>query len=336
MLKENQIIKIRWVGANRKHYENLGYKFTKYNDFFEVQLEHLLKCSNVKVKVICDYCGKEYETTYNHYLEGISKNNKNACSSCRSKKKAETTLKERQEKLYKDAIEACRKKGYEFLSKVEDIINNITYIKYKCPIHGVQEARISNLISGKGCPDCSTEQKRNKYKMNGDIVEERIKQCGGILLNKNEYKNQTEKNLKVICPNCQNVFVTSLRNFTQHEGQLCPNCTNGNKSNGEIRVENYLIEKNIDYIFQYKFEDCKVINPLPFDFYIPNLNTIIEFDGIQHFEETDYFSYSFEKTHLHDEIKNEYCNKNNITLIRISYKDMNNIEKILNTKLNFT
>ena len=111
----------------------------------------------------------------------------------------------------------------------------------------------------------------------------------------------------------------------------CPKCSNS-KSVGEEAVENYLIKNNISYIFQYRFPDCKDKRTLPFDFYLIDLNTCIEFDGQHHFEPI-YGEERFKTTKLHDNIKNQYCQDNNITLIRIPYWDGHNIDKILDKKI---
>ena len=59
---------------------------------------------------------------------------------------------------------------------------------------------------------------------------------------------------------------------------------------------------------------------MPFDFYLPEYNICIEFDGIQHFEPRDAFGgkVEFEKTKLRDKIKDDYCKNNGLSLIRIS------------------
>jgi len=49
----------------------------------------------------------------------------------------------------------------------------------------------------------------------------------------------------------------------------------------------YLLD--IEYIKQKRFEKCRNKLPLPFDFYLPNENICIEYDGIQHFKPIDYF-----------------------------------------------
>lgn len=82
MLVLNQEIQVAWCPANRKHFESLGYIFTKWRDKFLVKAEDLSNTSTKKVKVICDYCTKTYFTSYKLYYKGISLNGKNACKSC--------------------------------------------------------------------------------------------------------------------------------------------------------------------------------------------------------------------------------------------------------------
>lgn len=151
-------------------------------------------------------------------------------------------------------------------------------------------------------------------------------------MNKTDYKNRFEKNLQILCPECGKPFFTSLVLFTQHGGQVCDACL-GAESVGEQRIRRYLEAHKIKFVPQKWFLDCRDIRPLPFDFYLPDYNTLIEFDGRQHFGETDYFTYSFEETKKHDEIKNTYCKANGIYLMRIPYWNMDKIEAILDNKL---
>ena len=92
----------------------------------------------------------------------------------------------------------------------------------------------------------------------------------------------------------------------------------------------YLLNKNIKFICQHKFIDCKKIKPLPFDFYIPDINTCIEYNGEQHYKSFSFFGGidKLNKTQENDIIKLNYCKTNNINLIII-----NNLKSI-NTMLN--
>ena len=258
------------------------------------------------------------------------------CCSCSRvlalKKKNETTLKQRQDDLYLKALDACNKKGYELVSKKEDIVNNKTYIIYKCPVHDLQKMRISNLINGRGCPDCSIDTKSEKYRLSPDEVEQRISVLGGKLLNKEDYANRSKRNLIIECAYCGTPFTTSLVLFTQHGGQMCDNCKDA-ESIGERRIRNFLELNNILFEQEKWFSDCRDIKPLPFDFYLSDYNTVIEFDGKQHYEQGHFTHSHLSYTQAHDAIKNNYCKENNINLLRIPYWDINNIETILKNKL---
>ena len=103
-------------------------------------------------------------------------------------------------------------------------------------------------------------------------------------------------------------------------------------SKGELSVKNWLDKKNIEYIHQYTFDDCKDKQALPFDFYLPTFNIAIEYQGKQHYEPIEYFGglEQFEYIQKHDAIKNEYCKSNGILLLRIQYYKFDSIEEELN------
>ena len=93
------------------------------------------------------------------------------------------------------------------------------------------------------------------------------------------------------------------------------------ESKGVTKIAEILTDKNIKYIREYKFEDCRNIKYLRFDFYLPDYNILIEYDGRQHFESIDLWGgdSEFEKRKINDGIKNKYCKKNRIPLLRISH-----------------
>ena len=119
---------------------------------------------------------------------------------------------------------------------------------------------------------------------------------------------------------------------------MCDDCYR-KESIGERRIRQYLERHCIPYIPEAWFHDCRDIKPLPFDFYLNENNTIIEFDGKQHFYDGKKFfhnTYDYEITKRHDKIKNKYCEDNSINLIRIPYWKLNEIDIILDTKLNYS
>lgn len=332
MLVPNQYIEVKWHHSNKNHYINKGYKYTYNGDAFFVKAEDLYSGSHQKVRVICDYCGKEYEVEFRNYIKVINNGEQNACDQCKSIKSWDKSLLERQEKLYNIVQQICEEEGYILLTEKQEIKNNDSYIEYICPFHGLHQMKISNFRSGKRCPECGRNKLRTIFQLSNEEVKNRINNCGGVWINELEYKNMYEKNLIILCPECGKPFKTSLSLFTEHGGQLCDDCSN-QRSVGETKIKKYLENNKIIFIPQKTFEDCKDIRPLPFDFYLPDYNIIIEFDGRQHFGETNYFKYSYEKTHCHDEIKNNYCYTHGIYLIRIPYWKIDKIEQILDSEL---
>ena len=85
---------------------------------------------------------------------------------------------------------------------------------------------------------------------------------------------------------------------------------------------------NCKYNYNYRFKDCRDKRPLPFDFYLSELNIVIEFDGEHHYKPIRGMKH-FISTKLHDAMKTQYCKWNNIDLLRIPYWDRDNIEQIL-------
>lgn len=97
-----------------------------------------------------------------------------------------------------------------------------------------------------------------------------------------------------------------------------------NISAGNEKIKTILQKENIKFELEKKFPTCKDKKELPFDFYVNN-EYLIEYDGVQHFEES---IFDYEYTHSHDLIKNQWCKDNNIPLIRIPYTHYNNITLI--------
>ena len=105
-------------------------------------------------------------------------------------------------------------------------------------------------------------------------------------------------------------------------------------SKGEYRILQFLEKQNIKYELQKRYKDCKDKKQLPFDFYLPDYNYCIEFDGYQHYHKAKYDTdLSFELRKRHDKIKTEYCKSNGIKLIRIPYYEYNKIDEKLKCEL---
>lgn len=143
---------------------------------------------------------------------------------------------------------------------------------------------------------------------------------------------RANRKMKFYKKSCGHEFVcTPNRLFTRGN---CPIC---NMSIGETRIYYYLRKNNINFISQKTFEDLRGENHgmLPYDFYLPDHNILIEFQGEQHERPIKYFGgeKKFKVQKIHDQLKRDYAIKNNITLLEIWYWDIKNITDILNKAL---
>lgn len=333
MLVQNQKTTIKINSTNKSWYINKGYENIHEGEVIMVAVEDLTPGSHAIVKVKCDYCGEIISVMWKDYVK--RNNGKNACKNCRLLKASENTLKQRRHSLYLRAQTFCKTKGYELITKQEDIQTANTYVTYSCPKHGEHSVKIYSLICGHGCVDCQYEEISQKSRHSANYVERVFNNYGVVLTNKQDYLKWDVKNLRAVCPECNKEFLTSFGAFVKHQGQCCPECS-ASESRGEREIRHALEHNSIYFEQEYSFTDCRDKNPLPFDFYLPYHNILIEYQGIQHYEAVGKFGGQdgFILRQNHDRIKLQYCLSHNITLITIPYWEFNNIMQILSQELN--
>jgi len=275
------------IKANEIHNNRYDYSLVDY------------KTSKIKVKFICSKHGEFTQTPSNHIKSIIP------CKKCASENMALNL-----DNFIKNS-EKFHNNKYDY--SLVNYKTNSVKVKIVCPEHGVFEQLPVVHMQGFGCSKCS-----NKYI---PTTKEFIIKANKIHNNRYDYSlakyTHSEKNIRIICRE-HGEFNQRPHNHLQ--GQGCPRCK---ESKGEKIIAECLIEKDINFELQYTFNKCRNINPLPFDFYLPEYNICIEYDGIQHFEHREFFGdiNSFIELKKRDRIKNKYCENNNINLIRISYKD---------------
>ena len=126
-----------------------------------------------------------------------------------------------------------------------------------------------------------------------------------------------------------NLFIPhDLRN----SNDSCALCSS---SKGERKIRLLLERSEVTFKEQFTFSDCVSKRALPFDFAVFNkkkeLELIIEFDGEQHFRNVNSWGgiESYRSTRKNDMIKNQYCRRNGIRLIRIRYDEFKELNKTI-------
>lgn len=173
---------------------------------------------------------------------------------------------------------------------------------------------------GRRCPKCN-----GGVRYDIDIVKQEISKITNneYELASNEYINSSSKiNIKHI--KCGTIFSTTYEEFTRDYGTRCPKCKKLSK--GECIIKSFLEANSIDFNIHYHDDRFKSKNGrrLEFDFYLPNYNLFIEYDGEQHFvpfrDGSDESIRKFKNLQYNDSLKNKLCEEFNIILIRFNYK----------------
>jgi hypothetical protein len=259
-----------------------------------------------------------------NYIWDISPSNllakKGKCPFCSNKVKYNTDS-------FNLKIKSITNNEYELKSEYKNNKTKVIIKHNKCKKE--YSVTPTHFLQGNRCPYCCRHPKKDITIIKNEIFE--IVGNEYTLL-ENDYINCKNKvNFKH--NKCNNNFSMTIDHFLQ--GSRCPICNKTkNKSEGELKIEKFLKKNKIDYKDEYIFENCKYKKPLRFDFYIPSINTCIEFDGSQHFE-TKFYNNEKEllEQHKRDKIKNDFCKNNNIYLLRIPYTSFKNIDKILTEEI---
>lgn len=215
--------------------------------------------------------------------------------------------------------------------KQEQINQNKKVRKYyicQCDCGKVVSIRADRIISGHtqscGCAKIDSNKAIGKSLIR-DLTNQKFGKLTVLKLD-----NYTQgKGVKWLCQcECGTICSVYATNLTKLHTTSC-GCAN--RSIGEENIEKILKQNNINYAKEYTFNDLIYKGKLRFDFAIfDNNNTLshlIEFDGRQHSQ--DYMPWgeddALKDRQKRDMLKNEYCDKYKIKLIRIPYTKRNNI-----------
>ena len=265
--------------------------------------------SNKKVILICNQHGS-FEVKPHRHLLGQQ------CPLCTK------------EKVRKDSLHTTEyfiKKSKEFhgnlydysLSEYSGKDNKVQII---CNEHGPFFMSAFTHRKGAGCPVCGIIKQGLSRRDNTESFIVKAYKVHGNTFNYSlvDY-HKSNIPVEIICKKHGSF---TLRPCNHLNGQGCPTCA---ESKGERLISKILDKYNILYFKQHKFDDCvsdkKSYFKLPFDFYLPNYNCCIEFDGRQHFMSIDLFGgdEGLKRRKNLDKIKSLYCKKNKINLIRVPY-----------------
>ena len=192
----------------------------------------------------------------------------------------------------------------------------------------------NRFLQGQGCSNSECIRKRIREKR-AFTEEEFIQRLNTYNDSLSLLSNYTNMNTKVTmqCKKCNYIWDVNPSNLL-YDKTSCPKCKT---SHGERVISKYLDNNNIIYEYQKKFDSLLGVGngKLSYDFYLPNENMLIEFQGKQHYKPVSAYGgeEQFKVQQEHDRRKRQYANDNNIKLLEIPYWDYENIEEILTREL---
>lgn len=271
----------------------------------------------------CD-CGNEYLVRG----ESLRSGKTTQCKSCQKKQAGQTRTKNLDNKILNSKF------GYLTPIKIDDTkergAGKAKYWFCECDCGNTVSLTSHQLLGGLQIT-CGNQCEYHKKEISQRQIKDLTNQVFGNLtvVERDFSKNHSGRTSqwKCICK-CGNQVIASRASLINGTRQCCNLCLNG-KSIGEKNIEFILRENNIKFQSEVSFSDLKGVNGgYPrFDFVLYNdLNTIIriiEFDGEFHYMNID--TWNSETVKENDIIKNNYCNKNNIPLVRIPYWERDKI-----------
>ena len=303
LTKEEFILKAREIHGNKYDYS---------------KVEYINALS--KINIICPEHGEFWQKPNSHL-------NNNGCPRCGNTNASKKNALNKEEFILK----ARQIHGWKYdYSKVE-YKNNRTKVCIICPKHGeFWQTPLSHLY-GNGCRKCSSEKlSKERIKKNKDWINEAKK----IHNNRYSYEKTVYtgymKKVIITCP-IHGDFEQLSYNHLQGKG--CPKCR---KSRLEIEMEEFLLSKNLNYIYQFRPKFLHFNKSyLSVDFYLPDYNIAIECQGKQHFVGKTFYSQNIEDIIRRDKLKKETLEKNNITVLYYTNEKIKNyFGEIFNSKEN--
>lgn len=285
--------------------ESIGYKIIKLDEYKNLRTKFTVECDK----------GHVYDVTLGNINSG------KRCKICGYKRSSDKM------KLSYDYVKNyIESQGYELISN--EYVKGNELLEMKCAEGHKCFISWDNFKYGRRCRTCKYIDNANRCKHDFGYVKSYIESFG-IKLLENEYVNQNTY-MKMMCSE-GHVFERHLSSF--NVTQRCPVC---GMSKGEERVKKFLEDNCMDYIYDKPYFDDLLSpreNPLRPDFILPKYKIWIEYDGEFHYDEL-YENDGHEDIIIHDKIKNEYAKLNGWKLIRIPYWEFDNIENILDNKIN--
>lgn len=288
-------------------------------------LDRVYKLVGDEYSVLSDYISRHDKVSMKHNVCGYvwdvesgaflgNKNKKGSrCPKCYGNINKTT-------KIFSNEVNKSTKGTYELVGeyknahtkvKIKHLLCNNTYFCFPM-----------SFTAGTRCPYCA-----NKRIDNAEVSKRVYKLTNGQYKLNSDYTGVFNK-LELIHVNCGSKVYTTLAKLDEKIVPTCKKC-NPN-SYGEAKIQVALDVLKISYEQQKRFKE---LPKLSYDFYLPDYNILIEYQGIQHYQPVKFFGgeKAFKNQEIIDMNKRNFAKENSYLLIEIPYSIFDNkaIENII-------
>lgn len=249
----------------------------------------------------CEICGKLVVVTKKFRTAG-------AKARCRKHINTNSTI------AVDQLIQYSAQSNFKIVKVPEKILVGTDFITIKCEQHGEYTQQIKSYLNGAQCQQCyglamrgvkkHPHSQKTKLLLSAQKVGKPVNLSAEAKYRKTTAQKEAWVNRKKNAA-AYNQYIESLKNrrleYIRKSGFTFPK---KEKTSLERKFETFLIEKNLTYQTQYLFNGKK------FDFYIEELDLLVEVDG-------EYW-HNKPSSIKNDITKHQICTKHNASLVRIS------------------
>ena len=255
--------------------------------------------NKTKIMVKHNKCDNVYKVRPSDFLNGVR------CPYCFGTPK-------KTDVQFKKEVKEITGNEYTFL---DSYVNALTKIRVKHNKCGhTYEVQPNNFLSGSRCPYCFGTPRKTNAQFRQEIYNLVDEEYNFL----DKYVDSYTK-LRVKHNKCGNIYEVTPHAFISLNNR-CPYC---NSPKGETIISRILDTLSINYEYQKIFDDLKDTNLLSYDFFIPDQNLLIEYQGLQHYKPIEHFGgeTTFNRQQKHDKMKADYAKDHGYELIAVPYTE---------------
>lgn len=289
-------------------------RFAKTNIYTLKNLRNFIKLNDLQCELLATenpngqkeklpfrcVCGAIYYMHYNHLLTTM----KDTCNDCGYKRDSKFT-----NGYINELLEPM---GYKLVDGTESgyrsiCIEDVDGYRYKTTVPNLIYSHTTPIKFHKNNPYTVVNMKR--YLTDNGIP---VK----LLIDDDATIEVGVDYLPFECCDCHEIYMAQWYQVVSNNRIRCERCE-GKQSTLAYMVEQCLISAGVEYVKEYRFNDCRNKRALPFDFYLPTINAVIEVNGQQHYYQSPIFAQPLEERQRLDKIKKDYCISHGIKYLEL-------------------